>query len=570
MLKSINRDSYQSIRDASGSMIVIRKSRINPSLYKFLMEKTPNQSKITTKLPIKIIDEPKPKASDFGAQKMLSEYEDNRFSLTHELEDPLVKKDQEIQTSFIYPRVKSNYHKLRWVISACDCMMQISKFFCMDSAQALQTYFQSGSLSLSSTQYNMFYSIFAYLFFLPFLSGYISDKLGVRVGLFIFCLIQTIGHVFFMLGGTFESFPTMLFGRFFFGIGALCVEVCEDVMLTIWFFDKELTLALGLSFAACRVGTAFTSIMTPQLIEFSEGAYFLPLFVGTIFSGVGFACCLVIIYIDRNYQKYIKHEFVDSFIEETSMIQHEMKLSDIKTLGKMFWLIVINCLFAYTCYFSFVDNGNDILCTLYAFSPQKAGYWLTIVYMLSAIFTPMFGIIIDKIGRRVQLMILSLVALILPHFIFAFMPETAAKGWVVISLIIIGFFYSIYGAVFWSCIPLVTEDSKQGIAFGTVYSTLNVVLVIASLFIGIIHDNTLWWRGGYQVCVIFMMICLVASVYVAYEIQKMDKLNGGILNSVVTNTEIREKMNQANEKENLLQLLETKRAEFLELKDMKS
>lgn len=570
MLKSINKDSYQSVKDASGSMIVIRKSRINPSLYKFLMEKNPNHSKIVPKGPIKIVDEPKPKASDFGAQKMLSEYEDNRFSLTHELEDPLVKRDQEIQTSFIYPRVKSNYHKLRWVISVCDCMMQISKFFCMDSAQALQTYFQSGSLSLSSTQYNMFYSIFAYLFFLPFLSGYISDKLGVRVGLFIFCLIQTIGHVFFMLGGTLESFPTMLFGRFFFGIGALCVEVCEDVMLTIWFFDKELTLALGLSFAACRVGTAFTSVMTPQLIEFSEGAYFLPLFVGTIFSGVGFACCLVIIYIDRNYQKYIKHEFVDSFIEETSMIQHEMNISDIKTLGKMFWLIVINCLFAYTCYFSFVDNGNDILCTLYAFSPQKAGYWLTIVYMLSAFFTPMFGIIIDKIGRRVQLMILSLVALILPHFIFAFMPETAAKGWVVISLIIIGFFYSIYGAVFWSCIPLVTEDSKQGIAFGTVYSTLNVVLVIASLFIGIIHDNTLWWRGGYQVCVIFMMICLIVSVYVAYEIQKMDRLKGGILNSVVTNTEIREKMNEANEKENLLQLLETKRAEFLELKDMKS
>ena len=574
MLKAINRDSYQSIKDVSGSMIVIRKSRINPSLYKFLLEKnTTNLSKLAPKSNIKIIDEPKPKASDVGALKMLNEYEDNRFSLANELVEypTFPKKDQEIQTSFIYPRTKSNYHKLRWLISACDCMMQISKFFCMDSAQALQTYFQSGNLSLSSTQYNMFYSIFAYLFFLPFISGYISDKLGVRVGLFIFCLIQTIGHVFFMFGGAFESFPVMLFGRFFFGIGALCVEVCEDVMLTIWFFDKELTLALGLSFAACRVGTALTSVMTPQLIEFSEGNYFLPLFVGTIFSGIGFLCCMVIIYVDRNYQKYIKHEFVDSFIEDISMVHNEMSLSDLKSLGKMFWLIVANCLFAYTCYFSFVDNGNDILCTLYAFTPQKAGYWLTIVYMLSAFFTPMFGILIDKIGRRVQLMLASLMALIVPHIIFAFMPESADKGWVVFSLIIIGFFYSIYGAVFWSCIPLITEDSKQGIAFGTVYSTLNVVLVVASLFIGIIHDHTLGWRGGYQVCVIFMIFSLLVAVYLAYEIQKLDLLKGGVLNSVVTNTEIRDKMNNAeNEQENLLQLIETKRAEFLEMKDIKN
>ena len=575
LIKTIKKDSYQSIKDTNGSLIVVRKSRINPSLYKYFLQlNSQNQSRLPLKTNnIKILDEPKPKVSNIMVEKMLNEYEDNRFSLTNELENPADKQDQGIQTSLIYPRVKTNYHKLRWVISFCDCMMQISKFFCMDSAQALQTYFQSGSLSLSSTQYNLFYSIFAYLFFLPFLSGYISDKLGVRVGLFIFCMIQTVGHIFFMFGGTFESFSLMLFGRFFFGIGALCVEVCEDVMITIWFFDKELTLALGLSFAACRAGTALTSIMTPQLIEISEGNYFLPMFVGTIFSLIGLFCCIVIIYVDRKYQKYIKHEFVDSFLEETSMIQNEMKLADIKSLGKMFWLIVLNCLFAYTCYFSFVDNGNDMLCTLYLFSPQKAGHWLTIVYLLSAIFTPLFGIIVDKVGRRVQLMLISLVLLIIPHIIFAFLPESSNKGWVVFSLIIIGFFFSIYGAVFWSCIPLVTEDKKQGIAFGTVYSTLNVVLVIASLFIGIIHDHTLWWRGGYQFCVLFMIFCLCISVYLAIEIRKLDESKGGILNSVVSNTEIRDKMNDGaenNENENFLKLIETKRAEFLEMKDIKS
>lgn len=574
MLKTISRNSYQSIKDASGSIIMIRKSRLNPSLYRFLLQNnqnnSQNQSKITPKGNIKIVDDPKPKESDYHAQKMLNEYEDDRFSLANELENPLYKRDVETQTSLIYPRPKSNYHNLRWIITFCDCMMQLSKFYCMDSASALQTYFQSGELDLSSTEYNLFYSIFAYLFFLPFLSGYLTDKLGVRFCLFFFCFIQTAGHILFMFGGTYDSFTVMLLGRLFFGLGALCVEVCEDVVVSTWFFDKELTLALGLNTASCRLGTALTSVITPLLMQISGKSYFLPLFGGTILSIVGFLCCLLMIYIDRKYRKFLSHDFLDSFIDECSVNHEKMKFSDIKELGRMFWLIVLCGFLAYIPYFSFGDNGNDILCTLYSFTPQKAGYWLTIVYLISAVFIPIFGYLVDQIGKRVLLLMIALVSLIAPHVILAFMPEESVEGWLIFSLIFIGVFFSLFGAVFWSCIPLVVDDSKKGIAFGIVYSTLNVVLVIASLFIGILHDLTEWWRGGYECCLFFMIACLILSVFVANKIKKLDVSKGNILNSVVTNTEIREQMNfQRNETENLLELIEKKREEFLEMKEVK-
>ena len=58
--------------------------------------------------------------------------------------------------------LREKYLKLRWVISFCDCIMQISKFFCMDSSMALQKDFMSGNLNLSGTQYNFLYSVFAY------------------------------------------------------------------------------------------------------------------------------------------------------------------------------------------------------------------------------------------------------------------------------------------------------------------------------------------------------------------------------------------------------------------------
>jgi hypothetical protein len=159
------------------------------------------------------------------------------------------------------------YAKLRFLISFCDCLMQITKFYCMDTPQALQNYLLREPMGLTSTQYNFFYSIFAYVFILPFIAGYISDNIGVRKSLILFCVIQSIGHIIFMFGGMNLNYWEMLVGRFIFGIGALCVEVCEDVLISVWYFDRELTMALGLSFASCRVGTATTSVITPQVMD---------------------------------------------------------------------------------------------------------------------------------------------------------------------------------------------------------------------------------------------------------------------------------------------------------------
>jgi hypothetical protein len=41
------------------------------------------------------------------------------------------------------------------------------------------------------------------------------------------------------------------------------MEVSEDTLLSDWFFNKELSFALAISFASCRIGSSLTSILTP-------------------------------------------------------------------------------------------------------------------------------------------------------------------------------------------------------------------------------------------------------------------------------------------------------------------
>ena len=70
-----------------------------------------------------------------------------------------------------------------------------------------------------------------------------------------------------MIGGINFNYWEMLFGRFLFGIGTLSMQVCESVMISVWFFDRGLTMGMGLSFGSCNVGTAITSIVTPYVMD---------------------------------------------------------------------------------------------------------------------------------------------------------------------------------------------------------------------------------------------------------------------------------------------------------------
>lgn len=165
--------------------------------------------------------------------------------------------------------------------------------------------------------------------------------------------------------------------------------------------------------------------------------------MGTIASGVGLLACFCMVYIDWKYQKYIIQPEMHSYLLDISLSPqdektHKMKL--ISSLSPIFWVLVLNCISAYTAYFSFVDNGNDMLCKLFSFSPSESGELLTIVYLISAFMTPVFGVGVDYFGRRLTLMGGALSMLVIPHAMIALI-DMESKMMVIFTLLMIGFIY---------------------------------------------------------------------------------------------------------------------------------
>lgn len=97
-------------------------------------------------------------------------------------------------------------------------------------------------------QLNLMYSVYSFPnIFLPFIGGQLIDRYDIRKVLLAFCACVCVGQTVFSVGVYDKNIYLMILGRGIFGIGGECVSVVQSSITTMWFRQKELAFALGLS-----------------------------------------------------------------------------------------------------------------------------------------------------------------------------------------------------------------------------------------------------------------------------------------------------------------------------------
>ena len=109
----------------------------------------------------------------------------------------------------------------------------------------------------------------------------------------------------------------------------------------------------------------------------------------------------------------------------------------------------------------------------YCISTELAPKLYGIPYIISACTSPFLGLLVDKIGKRVLLIIGSSFLLLSAHLIGAFLPGVASNTPCTETLyseigplVILGMGFSLYAAALWPSIPYVVEAKTVGTAFG--------------------------------------------------------------------------------------------------------
>ncbi|CAH1785915.1 unnamed protein product [Owenia fusiformis] len=458
----------------------------------------------------------------------------------------------------------------RFVVLFFTCMLTFGSYFCFDMPSVLQSTFQgnicingtsgnnsSGNsssnatccedcLGMSADDYNLLYAIYAWTNAVVVIgAGFFIDKVGNRIGVFVFSFLCVVGSSTFAVGAMFKGsgamLPLMLIGRLIFGSGNGSLTIVQNRIIAFWFKDKELALAFGFSLAFSRLGSVLNFLVTENIVS-SIG---LPwtLWGGAMLCGFGFISAIIVGLLDVYGTRQLG---TDSTIKENSK---KMRFSDIRYFSLSFWLLSLTIMFFYNGVFPFVADASKFIHDKYKYDPKVSAYLAGAVYDVSMVLSPFLGGIIDKFGKRGYLAIVCALASIPVFGILAF-----TTVYPLVATLWFGITYSLAAASLWPSIPLVVPQATIGTAMGLTTSMQMIGIGICNVVVGTIlgknknlsrEDTLLRWKY----VMIFLLANIIVCVTTAVALNLNDKRKGGILNRSLKEKRLQQRLDAESKDE---------------------
>ena len=116
--------------------------------------------------------------------------------------------------------------------------------------------------------------------------------------------------------------------------------------------------------------------------------------------------------------------------------------------------------------------------------------------------------ILDKAGKGTRWMVLGAVLALIAHLLLAFAPA-GVPFWGYLSMVFLGFGYSLVPAALWPSVPKIVPDKVLGTTFALIYWVQNLGLLsfkwLAGIILGKSADN-----GPVSVELMFVGLCVAA------------------------------------------------------------
>lgn len=403
----------------------------------------------------------------------------------------------------------------RFLGLALMCLTGFGSYFCYDNPGALQDNFKS-DLNMSTSRFVLLYSIYSWPnVVLCFIGGFLLDSVfGIRLGTVIYMGLTLIGQIIFAMGAMVNQFPVMMLGRFIFGIGAESLAVAQNSYAVLWFKGKELNMVFGLQLSFARVGSTVNFLVMEPIYNYVAQYYKGPecigivLFLATLTCVGSMICTCILGFMDKRAERLLRR----GEGQETEVVS----LTDVKDFKLIFWLVAFICIAYYVAIFPFIALGKVFFERKYAYEPSNANTVNSLVYSISAIASPILGYVVDRTGKNVSWVFISILSTIVAHGLLAF---TYVNPY--ICMIIMGLSYSMLASSLWPLIALVTPEYQLGTAYGIAQAVQNLGLAVVSILAGMIVDH-----GGYFMLEMFFLGWLWISLITTVAIWLLDAATG--------------------------------------------
>ena len=358
----------------------------------------------------------------------------------------------------------------RWMVLIFVSLAMFGNYYVYDALSPLADVLKQ-QLGFSDRNIGLLQAIYSFPnIFTVVIGGVIIDRLGLRRSLMIFGVLCLIGPGITAASGHLWLMAT---GRLIFGMGAESLIVAVTAALARWFRGKELSFAFGINLTICRLGS-FAALNSPTWARSAFAYWRWPFLIAWAVSTL---CVMgAVIY-------WIMEAYAEKTYQLGELSTDKVVFTDLFKFGVSYWFIVALCVTFYSAIFPFQTFAVKFFIEAQGTSREFGGFLSSMLTLFAMIATPLFGLLVDRVGRRAVLMMFGSLLLIPVYVIMAYTHIN-----LYVPMAMMGVAFSLIPAVMWPSVAYIVDQSKLGTAYGLMTMIQNIGLFGFNLLVGWAND----------------------------------------------------------------------------------
>ena len=397
-----------------------------------------------------------------------------------------------------------------WLVLACLVVPMFASYFFDDMFSSLSELFKNPEcleLGWDMADYGFYSSGYSFLCIWGGLivCGALLDKFGVRLvgSIFVGMMVLGAGLVTFAISAGFEpstSLTVAYVGCMLFGLGSEIAGVSVTRSIAKWFKGRNMALAMGLQLAIARFGTAAAILIAPLIVKqkalgdiYALSETNRPALIGLAVLAVGAILWAVFVAMDAKFDRQTGESDKVETAEED-----KFRFSDIWRVlsNPRFLMIAVLCVTFYCCVIRFKKFGVSILLPLFGVDLDVATVLLAMIPFFTILFTPLFGALVDKVGKATIWMIVGSLLVLASHLVITFAPQ-GVPVYAYMAIAMLGIGYSLVPSAMWPSVPKIIPEKNLGTAYSLIYWVQNMGMWAVPIYVGRIFTREITQPGNH-------------------------------------------------------------------------
>lgn len=324
--------------------------------------------------------------------------------------------------------------------------------------------------------------------FLPFLVAYLAERYDIKMMVILALIFMIAGLIAF---STAQSFSFLLFYRLITGVGATVLVMIAPLLITMYFDQKNIGIAMGIFNVAVPLGTALAANLFGYLGEHAGWRaimVWVAVYLGLLLAFVYFALTL-----SKNQKKDV--EALEKV--PTKVFGGSLNL----------WLLGVIWALANVQILAYMTFGPQFY-QLSGISVQKAGFLTSLIMFVPIFITPIIGIIFDKTGHKKPYLIIGgIISLI--SFVFIAINYLALPFWATA----LGIGFAPLPVFVFSFLPETVKPHQVGMGLGLLTVASNTGTTLGPIMLGAILDKT---NGDFFIAIITLAVLSLIIIFISF------------------------------------------------------